>query len=78
MTAQPAQRFGLLKKGRIQVGADADLTIFDPDRLADQATYSETGLSNQGLEYVIVAGVPVVEAGTLQDVRPGRAIRRGA
>jgi dihydroorotase len=57
------------------VGADADLTIFDPERVIDKATYEKVAYS-EGIEYVLIGGVPVVSAGKLvEDVTPGKAIR---
>jgi len=63
-------------KGRVQVGCDADLVVFDPDTVADRATYEQPTLTSTGFQVVIVGGVPVVEGGELRtDVRPGRAVR---
>ena len=62
-------------KGRARVGADADLTIFDPQRVIDKATYEKLAYSD-GIVYVLVGGVPVVSAGKLvEGVSPGQAIR---
>ncbi|MEO1091359.1 MAG: amidohydrolase family protein [Pseudomonadota bacterium] len=64
-------------KGRIQVGADADLTIFDPSTIADRATREHGALPSAGIPHVIVNGTPVVRDGSLvEGVFPGRAIRR--
>jgi imidazolonepropionase-like amidohydrolase len=53
----------MTRKGRIQVGADADITIFDADTIIDTATF-EGGLSfSEGIHYVLVNGVPVVDSG---------------
>ena len=62
-------------KGRIQVGADADLTIFDPDSIADKATF-ENGLAfSEGIGYVMVNGVFVIRDGkTVNNVLPGRPV----
>ena len=77
MTWLPAQRFGLRHKGRIAVGMDADVVIFDPDTIQDLATYAEPAQGVSGMEYVIVAGQPVVEKGRPTGAGPGRAVRRG-
>jgi N-acyl-D-aspartate/D-glutamate deacylase len=81
MTLMPAQRLearvpAMKKKGRVQVGADADLTIFDPQRVIDKSTFEHPSEHSEGFEYVLVAGVPIVAKGALQKgVAPGRAIR---
>lgn len=81
MTIAPAQRLqdyvpAMLLKGRIQVGADADITIFDATTVIDRATYTEPTIPSDGIEYVLVNGVVVVSEGELvPDTRPGRAIR---
>ena len=64
------------RKGRVQVGADADLVVFDPDEITDRATYSEPTLPSAGIDQVMVAGELVVRDGELQtQVRPGRPVR---
>ncbi len=80
MTLMPAQRLEtrgpmMKNKGRVKVGADADLTLFDPQHVIDKATYEKVAYS-EGIEYVLVGGVPVVSAGKLvEGVAPGEAIR---
>jgi N-acyl-D-aspartate/D-glutamate deacylase len=77
----PAQRLELRvpamkRKGRVRVGADADLTVFDPARIRDRSTYQEPSLAPIGLQYVLVAGIPVVSKGMIVDgVHPGTAVR---
>jgi N-acyl-D-aspartate/D-glutamate deacylase len=81
MTLMPAQRLearvpGMRNKGRIREGADADITVFDPARVVDRATFEDPAQFSTGVAYVLVAGVPVVDNGVLnRDLRPGRAIR---
>ena len=64
------------RKGRIQVGCDADLTLFDPQLVGERATYEQPSLASQGIPWVIVSGTPVVRAGQLvADTFPGLALR---
>jgi N-acyl-D-aspartate/D-glutamate deacylase len=81
MTLMPAQRIesrvpSMRNKGRIRIGADADLTLFDPKTVDDRSTYKDPAQYSQGIKFVIVNGVVVVSDGALQaDVFPGRPIR---
>ncbi len=81
MTLMPAQRLearvpAMKGKGRIRVGADADLTLFDPLTVIDRATYAQPQLSSAGIHHVIVGGVQVVRNGDLiGSLAPGRAVR---
>lgn len=64
------------RKGRIQVGADADITIFNPDTVIDNSTMKDGGLPSTGIPFVIVNGTVVVsDSKVLQGVYPGKAIR---
>ena len=70
MTLMPAQRLErrapvFRNKGRIRVGADADLTVFDPDRVIDRATYEEPLQYSEGIQFVFVNGVLVLKGGQL-------------
>lgn len=78
MPAQRLERFapGMARKGRIQAGADADITVFDPGRVIDTATFEEDLSKSEGVQYVLVNGVLVVRDGaTVEDVFPGRPVR---
>jgi N-acyl-D-aspartate/D-glutamate deacylase len=81
ITLLPAQRLerhapALKAKGRIRVGADADVTIFDPARVRDRATWSKPSLQPEGIPYVLVDGVAVVKEGELRrELAPGRGVR---
>jgi len=81
ITIMPAQRLETIapafkNKGRISVGADADITIFDPDQIIDQATYEEPSKYSKGIPYVLVNGVVVVDEGKLvENVYPGKGVR---
>jgi N-acyl-D-aspartate/D-glutamate deacylase len=77
MTILPAQRLNIPNKGRIKVGADADLAIFDSAKVEDKATYDNPAQYAEGIPWVVVNGVPVVREGKLQtDIFPGRGLRR--
>jgi N-acyl-D-aspartate/D-glutamate deacylase len=81
MTLMPAQRLekrvpSMRNKGRIRLGADADLTIFDPQSIVDKSTFKEPSQYSEGIRFVLVNGVLIVRDGQLQsDVYPGRAVR---
>lgn len=74
----PAKVIGLRNKGKLSIGADADITIFNPDTIIDKATFGAGALTPpEGIEYVIVNGVITVSKGELvPDVMAGKPIRR--
>jgi dihydroorotase len=79
MTIMPAERASLSSKGRLQTGADADITIFDPARVIDRATFENPAQYSDGIPYVLVNGAFVVKDGALQSgVLPGRGVRRSS
>ncbi len=76
MTLLPAQRINQPNKGRIKAGADADITVFDPARVVDRATFENPAQYSEGIHYVMVNGVFVVKNGEVQKgVAPGRGIK---
>jgi N-acyl-D-aspartate/D-glutamate deacylase len=81
MTLMPAQRLearvpAMKDKGRLRVGADADITIFAAARIIDRSTYREPTIPPAGIVHVIVNGVPIVSNGQPVDgLTPGRAVR---
>ena len=80
MSLMPAQRLeqfvpAMRKKGRLQVGADADLVIFDPQQVSERARYLDAKQYSKGILYVLVNGRLVVRDGNVvKDVFPGRPV----
>jgi hypothetical protein len=71
-TCVPAMR----RKGRVQAGCDADIVVFDPATISDQATYSHSTRPPTGIRHVLVNGTPVVRDAAIQtDTLPGQPIR---
>lgn len=75
MTSQNANKLGLHDRGLLRPGNFADVTIFDPERVIDRATYTNPFQYSAGIEYVIVNGQLVLDAGKHTGARPGRALR---
>ncbi len=82
MSLLPAQRLekavpAMRAKGRLKVGADADITIFDPATVIDRATFEQPAQYSTGIRHVLVGGVFVVrDEKIVEDARPGREVRR--
>ena len=76
MTGMPAKRLGLTDRGSIREGAFADLVIFDPRTVKDQATFTDPHQYPVGMETVIVNGVIAVENSKPTGVRAGRVLTR--
>jgi dihydroorotase len=63
-------------KGRIKIGADADIAVFDPARVIDKATFDKPDQYSEGIPFVLVNGVFVVRDGKLvEDAKPGVGIK---
>ncbi len=77
MTSLPADLFGLRDRGRIALGAHADLVVLDLDRVIDRATYERPFAAPEGIRDVYVNGRAVLRGGTLTGARPGRVLRQG-
>ncbi len=81
MTLLPAQQLAarapaMKNKGRLRIGADADITIFDPVTVIDHATYEQPAAPSSGIQYVLVGGVLVVNNGrVVENANPGKAVR---
>jgi len=78
MTRLPADRLGLTSRGRIEVGAIADIAIFDPDVVTDQATFEDPHQYAEGVYHVFVGGEAVLLDGKMMEARPGQALRFSA
>ncbi len=77
MTGMPAERLGLSgARGCLNVGCAADIAIFDAATVGSPATFTEPHQYATGIPFVIVNGIPVVDAGVFTAARPGRTLRR--
>lgn len=76
MSSMAAYWLGLDKKGRLQAGCDADIVVFDPDRVIDTSTYTNPGSPSAGIPYVLVNGTLVVENSKLTGAKPGQVVKR--
>lgn len=77
MTSLPARRVGLFDRGLLRPGLAADVTVFDPARIRDAATFEDPNVYSEGVEYVVVNGRVVLDDGRMTDERPGRPLTRG-
>ncbi len=74
-TALPAQRMRLTDRGVLKLGMWADLVIFDPATVRDVATFEQPNQLSQGMEYILVNGVPVIAEGKMTNALPGKVLR---
>lgn len=75
MTSLPAQRFNLTDRGLLLPGMAADIVIFDPNTIADKATFDQPHAYAQGMNYVLVNGIPVIEKGKHNNQKPGKPLK---
>ena len=75
MTSFPAQKLGLKDRGLIKEGMWADITIFNPEKIIDRATFIEPHQYPEGIEYVIVNGKIVIENGEHTKEKPGKVLK---
>ncbi|MBR4074259.1 MAG: amidohydrolase family protein, partial [Firmicutes bacterium] len=76
MTVMPAEKAGLTRKGHLSVGADADIVIFDPKTIQDNATFENPILPPSGIDYVIIGGEIAAKDGKILQAKLGRSIRK--
>ncbi len=76
MTSLAARRLQLYDRGIVAPGMAADLVVFDPARLRDMAEFGDAMRYAEGVDYLFVNGVPVIDDGTLTDALPGRLLKR--
>jgi len=74
-SALPAQRMRLTERGVLKEGMWADVVVFDPATIRDLATFENPNQLSEGMEYVLVNGVPVIDEGKATDALPGRVLR---
>ena len=74
-SALPAQRMRLADRGVLKSGMWADVVIFDADKIRDLATFDNPNQLSEGMDYVLVNGVPVVEQGKMTNALPGKVLR---
>ena len=74
-SALPAQRMRFSDRGVLKAGLCADIVIFDPATIHDVATFEKPNQLSQGMEFVLVNGVPVIEHGEMTGALPGRVLR---
>jgi len=74
-SALPAQRLRLNDRGVLKVGLQADVVVFDPATVRDLATFDNPNQLSEGMDYVLVNGVPVIDSGKMTGALPGRVLR---
>lgn len=77
MTGLPARNFGIEKRGVIEEGSFADITIFDAEKIIDKSTFEEPHQYPEGIYYVLVNGIVVIDDGEYNGFRMGKTLRKG-
>jgi N-acyl-D-amino-acid deacylase len=74
-SALPASRLGLADRGVLKAGLWADVVVFDPATVRDVATFESPNQPSEGMDYVLVNGVPVIDDGKMTGALPGKVLR---
>jgi N-acyl-D-aspartate/D-glutamate deacylase len=77
MTSAPAQRLGLKNRGLLREGFKADVVVFDPKTVKDEATFTDPHKYASGIPYVVCNGVFTIDKGKHTGALPGRMLRKG-
>jgi len=75
MTSLAAQKLRLADRGVLKAGMWADVVIFDAEKLTDKATFAQPNQLSEGMDYVLVNGVPVISAGKATNALPGKILK---
>jgi N-acyl-D-amino-acid deacylase len=75
LAALPAQKLRLADRGVLKQGMWADVVVFDPDRVTDKSTFAQPNQLAEGMDYVLVNGVPVIADGKATNALPGKILR---
>jgi len=75
-TALPAQRMRFADRGVLKAGMWADVVVFDPDTIHDVATFENPNQLSEGMRFVLVNGVPVIDEGRMTNALPGKVLER--
>lgn len=75
-TALPAQRMRFADRGVLKAGLWADVVVFDPEAIRDLATFDQPNQLSEGMRFVLVNGVPVIDEGKMTMALPGKVLSR--
>jgi dihydroorotase/N-acyl-D-amino-acid deacylase len=77
-SALAAQRMRLTDRGVLKAGMWADIVVFDPESIHDVATFDNPNQLSEGMRYVLVNGIPVIDDGKMTNALPGKVLRGSA